>query len=69
MFDSKVMVYFKSGDTVRIRDRNKGQETSNRVLAASEELILTSDRQRFIERFGADGWNMAHTKCIVARTE
>ena len=63
------MLQLKPGDTVRIRDRIKGQETSSQVMAASAELILTCNKDRFIERFSPDGWNMTRTKRIVTGIE
>ena len=53
------------GDTVLIRDVLKCREWFANVMVAVDDVIITADDARFIERFDGEGWNPSRTKRIV----
>ena len=53
------------GDTVLIRDVLKCREWFANVMVAVDDVIITADDARFIERFEGEGWNPSRTKRIV----
>ena len=61
------MISVTKGDKVRIRDVIKNRESDAQVMAAAGDVIITADDRRFIERFDAEGWNPARTRCIVGK--
>ena len=61
------MMSVTQGDKVRIRDVIKSRESSAQVMAAGADVIITVDDSRFIERFDGEGWNPAHTRCIIGK--
>ena len=60
------MVLAKVGEFVRILDEATNVEHYSRVAMAADDLVVTTDNEWFIERFGADGWNSTRTRRIVA---
>ena len=60
------MINVNKGDTVRIRDVLKSREWFANVMAAVDEVIITADDARFIERFDGEGWNASRTRRIVS---
>jgi len=47
---------------VRIRDVLKCREWFANAMAAVDDVIITADNARFIERFDGEGWNPARTR-------
>jgi len=65
MCNSFNMVLAKVGEFVRILDEATNVEHYSRVAMAADDLVVTTDNEWFIERFGADGWNHCRTRRIV----
>ena len=59
------MINVNKGETVRIRDVLKSREWFASVMAAVDDLIITADDTRYIERFDGEGWNASRTRRIV----
>lgn len=59
------MINVTKGDAVLVRDVLKCREGFVHVMAAMDDLIITADDARFIERFDGEGWNSSRTKRIV----
>ena len=57
------------GDTVLIRDVLKCREWFANVMVAVDDVIITADDARFIERFDGEGWNTARTRRIVGTSK
>ena len=57
------------GDTVLIRDVLKCREWFTNVMVAVDDVIITADDARFIERFDGEGWNPARTRRIVGTSK
>jgi len=57
------------GDTVLIRDVLKCREWFANVMVAVDDVIITADDARFIERFDGEGWNPARTRRIVGTSK
>ena len=61
------MIDVSKGDTVLIRDVLKSREWFAHVMATMNDLIITADDARFIERFDGEGWNPSGTRRIVGK--
>ena len=57
------------GHTVLIRDVLKCREWFANVMVAVDDVIITADDARFIERFDGEGWNPARTRRIVGTSK
>ena len=61
------MINVSKGETVLIRDVLKSREWFANVMAAVDDVIITADDARSIERFDGEGWNPARTRRIVGK--
>ena len=61
------MISVTKGETVLIRDVLKCREWFANVMAVVDDVIITADDARFIERFDGEGWNASRTRRIVGR--
>ena len=61
------MISVNKDDTVLIRDVLKSREWFANVMAAVDDVIITADDARFIERFDGEGWNPSRTRRIVGK--
>lgn len=59
------MIQLKAGDTLHVRSRLKNTVTVTRILAACPSIIITADKDFFIDRFDPDGWNFSGTREIT----
>ena len=59
------MINVTKGETVLIRDVLKCREWFASVMAAVDDVIITADDARFIERFDGEGWNASRTRRII----
>jgi len=62
------MINVSKRETVIIRDVLKNREWFANVMAAIDDVSITADEARFIERFDAEGWNPSRTRRIVGKT-
>ena len=64
------MIPVSKGDTVLIRDVLKCREWFANVMAAIDNVIITADDarfiERFIERFDGEGWDASRTRRIIS---
>ena len=61
------MINVSKGETVLIRDVLKSREWFANVMVAVDDVIITADDARFIERFDGEGWNPSRTRRIVGK--
>ena len=50
---------------VVVRDVLKSREWFANVMATMDDLIITADDARFIERFDGERWNASRTRRII----
>ena len=60
------MITVTKGETVLIRDVLKCREWYANVMVAIDDVIITADDARFIERFDGEGWNAARRRRIIS---
>ena len=61
------MINVSKGETVLIRAVLKSREWFANVMVAVDDVIITADDARFIERFDGEGWNPSRTRRIVGK--